>query len=300
MVTARERIRARSLRARIAVAGGVVLIALVLGGCGHVPFVGSGPASPEKSSKGPSDVALLTRFAAEQPTAPYWPFRLGELSIAANQIEMAELHLKSALERDPSYEPALALLSKAYYDSARFEEGVILLEDARTRRSGILPAELATALALHYEALGRLEEAEQIAGGVEDRSIDWKRNGSALVYLRLRGDSFLDSPEIARKALDAEPSAVNFNNYGITQLYGGNPEGAKESFLKAHDLDPDLPGALYNLAIVDHFYFFDVDQAREWYRRYRRLSPEDPDRLEDVLASDSKQASAATQSKETP
>jgi tetratricopeptide (TPR) repeat protein len=243
----------------------------------------------------------LTRLSAEQPTVAYWPFRLGELLVAENQNELAVTHFKTALERDPSYEPALALLSKAYYDSARFEEGVSLLEDARTRRAGILPVELATALALHYEALGRIDEAGAIAKSVEDRALDWKRNGSALVYLRLKGDDFLQSPEIARKALDADPSsAVNFNNYGITQLYGGDPEGAKESFLKALDLDPDLPGALYNLAIVDHFYFFDDERAREWYRRYRRISPEDPDRLEDVLLSENKQASAASPAGENP
>ena len=78
---------------------------------------------------------------------------------------------------------------------------------------------------------------------VEDSNVDWKRNGPALVYLRLKGERFLDSPGIAKKSLEADPSnAVNLNNYGIAQLYSGDPEGAKRSFLKAHELDPKLPG----------------------------------------------------------
>ncbi len=276
----------------------MLVASIAANGCASIPLVGK-PASHEKSPEVVSDVAFLTRLSSEQPSEPYWPFRLAEVLVAEGQADAADYHMKTALERDPTYEPALALRAKTQYDAGRFEEGAALLEGARDQLGGVLPVELATALALHYVALGRVEEADAIAKSVEDRSVDWKRNGSALVYLRLKGENFLDSPEIARKALDADPSsAANFNNYGITQLYGGDPEGAKESFLKAHDLDPDLPGAMYNLAIVEHFYFFDDDGAREWYRRYRRLSPEDPDRLEDVLASEAKQASAGAKGAE--
>jgi tetratricopeptide (TPR) repeat protein len=236
----------------------------------------------------------LTRLSSEQPTEPFWPYRLAETLVEEAQLEAAEYHLKAALERDPGYEPALALLSKTYFETARFDESVALLEGARARRSGVLPVELATALALNYEALGKSEEAQSIAESVEHRALDWKRNGSALVYLRLKGSEYLSSPEIARKALDADPSnAANFNNYGIAQLYGGDPEGAKKSFLKALDIDSELPGALYNLAIVDRFYFFDDDAALDWWKRYRKLSDEDPDGLENVLSPPSEQAAAS-------
>lgn len=272
---------------------GALLGFLAACGCAHLPFVGSEKGAATKSPEVVQDVSFLTRLSSEQTAEPYWPYRLAEALAAEGQGDAAEYHLKAALERDPGYEPALALLSKTYYDNARFEEAVALLESARARRSGLLPVELSTALALNYESLGRSDEAQSILSSVEHRSLDWKRNGPALVYLRLKGADFLSSPEIARKALDADPSsAANFNNYGIAQLYGGDPEGAKNSFLKAHDLDPTLPGALYNLAIVDRFYFFDDDAARDWFRRYRTLSPEDPDGLEEALA-DSKPAADA-------
>jgi len=227
----------------------------------------------------------LNQLSAENPVEPFWPYRMAEVFVARRQVDSAEVYLRDSLSRDPSYEPALALHSKILYDAGKYSEGVQLLEKARERKSGSLPVELCAALALHYQALGRKDDAESVVQSVEERNVDWKRNGPALVYLRLKGERFLDSPAIAKKSLEADPSnAVNLNNYGIAQLYGGDPEGAKRSFLKAHELDPKLPGALYNLAIVEHFYFFETTSARDWYRQYRALAPEDPDGLEGVFA----------------
>ena len=53
---------------------------------------------------------------------------------------------------------------------------------------------------------------------------------------------------------------------------------------KIVDLDAKLPGPLYNLTIVDRFYRFDDASAREWFRKYRTLSSDDPDGLAEVLA----------------
>lgn len=276
--------------ARNRILAALALVAMaVFQGCGGSTTSAPRADAPAKSPEVVRDVALLTRLSSEQPKEPYWPLRLAETLLEEKQGQAAEYHLKASLERDPGYEPALSLLSKFYYESQRFDESVTLLEGARASRSGLLPVELSAALALNYEALGKSGEAQEILKHVERRALDWKRNGSALVYLQLKGEDFLDSPEIARKALDADPSsAINFNNYGIAQLYSGDPEGARSSFMKAHEMNPKLAGALYNLAIVDHFYFFDDDQAQDWFRRYRDLSPEDPDGLEQAFAEDAK------------
>jgi len=267
-------------------AGAIALVALtaMLGACGHTSSGGS--ARHSSRVQVPSDDTELNRLSQENAAEPFWPYRLAEVFVARGQADSAEAHLKDSLTRDPIYEPALALHSKLLYQAGRHDEAVQLLEGARERKSGTLPVELCAALALNYQALGKKAEAESVLQSVEDKSVDWKRNGPALVYLRLKGERFLDSPEIAKKSLEADPSnAVNLNNYGIAQLYSGDPEGAKNSFLKAHELNPKLPGALYNLAIVDHFYFFELKTARDWYRQYRALSPEDPDGLDSVFAS---------------
>jgi Flp pilus assembly protein TadD len=272
-------------RKHLATAGRLAFLTSVLSlaACAHTSKATK--AHDSQASRASENTAQLTQLGQENLAEPFWPYRVAEVFVARGQRDSAEVYLRESLSRDPSYDPALALHSKILYDAGRYQEGVQLLEKARERKSGSLPVELATALALHYQALGKTAEAESTAQSVQDGSVDWKRNGPALVYLRLKSDHFLDSPAIAKKSLDADPSnPVNLNNYGIAQLYSGDPQGAKQSFLKAHELDPKLPGALYNLAIVEHFYFFETQSAREWYREYRQLAPEDPDGLEAVLA----------------
>jgi tetratricopeptide (TPR) repeat protein len=255
---------------------------LLLAGCSSVPLLSRGgdrPADVPSAAEAPAEIARLELKAAEQPAEPYWPFRIGEIRAAGGATAEAEASLRAALARDPDHAPSLSLLSRLWYDAGRHDEAVDLLETARARTP--LPEALDVALALHYDALGEVDAAEELANGVD---ADWATDGAALTYLHLRGDDFLASEEIARKALDASPSAVNHNNYGIARLYGGDPEAAREHFVKAADLDPALPGPLYNLAIVDRFYRFDVDGARRWFARYRELSDEDPDNLAEALA----------------
>jgi Flp pilus assembly protein TadD len=278
-------------------------LALGAAGCGSVPFVGgSGSADPVSSDPADraAEIATLQARSLEEPENPFWLYRLGQLHAADGDAVAAESSLRFALQRDPHHEPALSLLSKIWWDAGRHEEAVSLLEGARSS-AGALSPELLTALALHYDALDRPDLAESIAESVES-SADWARDGSALAYVRLRGDGFAESQGVARRALEADPkSAVNHNNYGISQLYVGNPDAARKSFLTAVELDPALPGPLYNLAIVDRFYRFDDEAARDWFRRYRELASDDPDGLAELLSVEvADEPSLADTSEETP
>jgi tetratricopeptide (TPR) repeat protein len=224
--------------------------ALALGGCGGAP-----PAS------GPADLGV----AAVPPTPTDEP------------------SLRAALAADPYDAACLSRLSKILWDEGRYEEGATLLEEARAA-SPAFPEELLAALALHHDALGHADVASSLEASLEGRLRDWSRGGSAVTFLRLRGDSFADCEEVARRALEARPSAANHNNLGIALLYAGRPEEARQAFLAAHDADRGLPGPLYNLAIVDRFYRFDEKGAREWFGRYRTLAADDPDGLAELLA----------------
>ncbi|RKZ09868.1 hypothetical protein DRQ32_07705, partial [bacterium] len=102
-----------------------------------------------------------------------------------------------------------------------------------------------------------------------------------------RGDEYLESRDIAETALDADPeSASNHNNFGIALLYDGEPEAARDSFLRALELDPQIAGALYNLAIVETYYFYDLKKGRAWFERYAELESDDPDELGAVFGVD--------------
>jgi Tfp pilus assembly protein PilF len=93
--------------------------------------------------------------------------------------------------------------------------------------------------------------------------------------------------DTARKALDDDKnSAANHNNYGIALLMAGRPFDARDEFRAALDINGALPGALYNMAIVESFYFFDDASGRDWYARYLRVDNEDPDNLKAHFDSD--------------
>lgn len=261
------------------------LLALGAAGCSSLPFLGGGGSDPVEMAPvdRQTEMAALQQRAITEPENASILHRLAELQLAENDPVAAESSLRFALQRDAHHAGALSLLSKIFWDTGRHDEAVTLLESAR-QSAGALPAELMTALALHYDAIDRPDLADSIAREIRGDA-DWKRDGAALTYLRLRGDEYATSLDLAERARDAEPkSAVNRNNYGIALLYAGQPEAAEKEFRTAVELDSKLPGPLYNLAILERFYRFDEGAARGWFTKYQRLSSDDPDGLAEILA----------------
>lgn len=267
---------------RLAMIGAALLSGLFLlqaTGCGMLP----GGAPELDGRAGADEMARFTERAAASPDEPYWPYRIALAHAAAGEDEAAETALTEALRRDPLYAPALSLRSRRLFELGAHTQAIAMLEGARLAGAAF-PPELEAGLALHYEAAGRLDEADAAAERLLRTDVDWSRSGAAITYLRLRGPEFASSLDVARRALDERDSAVNRNNYGIALLYAGKPEEARRQFERAVDKDPDLPGPYYNLAIVDHFYRFDTAAAKRSFARYRELANEDPDRLETTLS----------------
>jgi len=216
--------------------------------------------------------------AALQPAEPYWPFHAAELLVRSDSLAQAESWLDMAIARDPAYAPALSLLSRIYFRSNLHQQGVQLLESARSepgRFKDGFPTELSAALALHYDALGRQDLAAQVMA-----SVPRARAGSVGVYVTMHGDS-PDSANAAAMAMvrDRPKNAANQNNAGIARLRAGDPNEAEKAFLKAIEIDPKLPGPYYNLAILEKFYRLDDAAAERWYRKYRERASDDPDGL---------------------
>jgi tetratricopeptide (TPR) repeat protein len=278
---------ARPRLARATLAG--LLVSTTLG-CGTLGRAPSGDLAtqlrdgdtvrPERVAAALSDTRERMRGA---PDEPYWPFRIGEIYAAVDSAGKAEAHLREALGLDPSYAPAVALLSKIYYQEARYDEAVAML-DAFVSQNATVPDALRAALALHLEALGELERAREALAAC---SGDSREACEAKTFVSLRGDDIQTALVTAEQAVTENPhSAANHNNYGITLLFAGRPTEAREAFLDALELDDKLPGAMYNLAIVETFYFFDHDAGREWFNRYRRYASDDPDDLASVFDTD--------------
>lgn len=218
---------------------------------------------------------------------PFWHYRIAELHLEADSLAHAEAALKSCLERNDHYVPALSLLSKLYYDAGRHREAVTLLEAVRSRprgfEDGTTPEALLAGLALHYDALDQLAQAAALIDGMPAQGR--KETRSAMVFVTLRGEKPDSASAWAAKGVSEAPrSAVNQNNYGIARLRAGDPAAARRAFLAAIDLDARLPGPYYNLAILEKFYTFDDEAAARWLKAYRARSSQDPDSLFGMFA----------------
>lgn len=282
--------RAASARALALV--GLLLATAPLEGCSVRMFgrrIGfparSAEPRPEKipsARRLPETIAEVREEATLDPAQPYWPFRLAELQVASDSSDAAVASLETALRRDRGYAPALALLSRLDFAAGRHEQAVARLERARADGAafpGGFPSALVEGLALHYDALGRIDEAREALRGLAPG-----HRGSAAVYLTLRGDTPDSADGAARADVREHPkSAVSHNNYGITRLRAGDPEGARKAFERAIDLDPALPGPYYNLAILEKYFAFDDAAAARWFGLYRQRSSDDPDGLAEAL-----------------
>lgn len=256
-----------------------VLLLAVSAGCsglGIVPGLGDDASRP-KPIEPEEAVDQLTATRAQlalAPSEPYWQFRMGELYAAADSTTLAMQHLSAALRVDPAYAPAASHLSQLYYRHGMYAQGVDLL-DGFLAHNPHAPDEIRVALALHLDAGGDAARAESVLASTTSPS-SWE----ARTYVTLRGQNPKMAIDIAKRAVDAnDASAVNHNNYGIALLHAGRPVEAREHFKNALSIDDELPGALYNMAIVEAFYFFDDAAGREWFARYRKVASDDPDDL---------------------
>ena len=210
------------------------------------------------------------------PREPYWAFRMGEIYTAVDSTARAISVLQVSLEVDPLYAPSLALLSKLYYENSIHGDAVDLLETYLARAEDP-PDALRAALALHVEALGDVDRAYALLDACVS---DSKEVRAARTFVSLRSDDLSTTLESAKRTLDSNPrSAANHNNYGIALLGAARPDEARKAFQSALKIDATLPGALYNMAIVEAFYFFNDDAGRQWFARYKQYASDDPDDL---------------------
>jgi len=210
------------------------------------------------------------------PREPYWPYHLAELYLGQDSSAEAIDQLKSSLAIDSNYAPSISLLSQIYYNAHMYPQAVTLLEDYLARNAQA-PDALRASLALNYEAMGDTDKADAALASCTAGARDAQ---CPRVLASLRKNDATALLAEARNALDADGhSAANHNNYGIALLVAGRPFDARDEFKRALDIDGNLAGALYNMAIVQTFYFFDDTSGRDWYARYLKLDTDDPDNL---------------------
>jgi len=283
--------KARAVASRVLALLALCALSTSVGGCGlrmihRDPGMRVRGSNAARSSATPRAAALdpvarAREQARLQPQDPYWPYRVAQLCLDGDSLALAEAALRASLDRDSSYAPALSLLSKLCFQSARHAEAIRLLEPVRVhpeRFAEDARAVLLLDLALQEEAIGQAGDTRALlpppSGSV------MKLGGSALTYLTLRGEHPDSADALAEAALRAaSSSAANLNNFGITRLRAGDPVAARRAFASAIERDPGLPGPYYNLAILEKYYVFDDAAANRWFAAYRHRSAADPDSL---------------------
>lgn len=229
-------------------------------------------------------------FGAE----PYWQWKLADLLVMADSLDSAEAAYTKALAIDDGYPAALLGITELHYNQGRHAEAIPLLQSAINRTADLnsVPmgsessqVKLRAALALHYEAFGDAGAAEDIIRDLKRNSSGWNERNSLEPYVLLRGEDFRRASEPAKMVVTLAPGdAVAQNNYGITLLQAGEPDLARDAFMKAIEMSPNLPGPYYNMAILERFYLFNDDEAMVWLERYGNLATEDPDQLWQALS----------------
>jgi tetratricopeptide (TPR) repeat protein len=259
-----------------------VALALTANGCGRVGSSGNGPADGMDPASLSEVIEDARARQAADPAQPYWPFRSGEAYAAMDSTSQAIAALQDALAVDAAYVPAISLLSQLWYDAGNYTAAIALL-DGYIATHADAPDALRAALALHLDAAGDNATAASVLSACTTNHGDV---AATRAFVGLRGDAPAASLDDAKAALDGERTAANWNNYGVALLHAGNPVEARKAFESALALNETLPGAMYNLAIVENFYFFNESAGRQWFDRYARVANDDPDGLAAVFGID--------------
>ncbi len=252
------------------------MMCTVLSGCSMLGGGKQAKLESRQEAPKPDAFAEARSQMTLAPREPYWPYHLAELYLGADSSAEAVGQLNASLALDPNYAPAVSLLTHIYYDAHMYPQAVNLLEDYLARNAEA-PDALRASLALNYEAMGDAGKADAAVASLTASARD-AQCPRVLASLRKNDANALLAE--AKKALDADGhSAANHNNYGIALLVAGKPFDARDEFKKALAIDNRLAGALYNMAIVQTFYFFDDTSGRDWYARYLKVDSNDPDNL---------------------
>ena len=265
--------------------GSLLLGSLLLGCGGSRPALEQDPlALADSTSAEIEQRGVAERDSTRVLLRAHWE-RAHALALH-DSLDAARTEVDRALALDSLDAPSLVLFSDLEYRRGRHAEAIPRLERA-CKEIASCPLELTASLALHLAANGETARADSLLAPRYEDADSWKRIGSVLAFAALRSEHPERlGPRAAELALEADESPINLNNQGIALLIKGEAREARQIFERAHELAPKLPGPLYNLAIVERFYFRNDVKAREWFERYLALSDSDPDGLKSVLAPD--------------
>lgn len=202
----------------------------------------------------PAERAHLAEAGAIDPEAhdDYLKALLYYYRETPGDLPKAIQHLRHALQLNPSYAEAYALLAACDYDSSQSRQGNIPND---------LAAQEAKAAALKALSLnGKLAEPHVVLGAVaEGQEWDWAAAGSEF-----------------KRAIELDPNLVTARvGYAWHLAYTGHPNAALKESDRAAELDPASSYTVSHQALIPYFTRHD-DRAIENARKGAEMFADDP------------------------
>jgi len=216
------------------------LAVAVLSGC-----AGSGDAPMRRAAE-------LQSAAAAHPDSPEPSVRLALLHYEQGDADAALGQLRSALARDPAYEPALTLLARLLHESGRSEAGVRWFA---TRPLSAWPEAVRLDVALLLADTGRTEEARRILVELQEGAHRDAATANLAWVDLLEGKNADAATRLA--SLGADAPEVR-NNLAVAKLRAGDVEGSEALLEKLADGESGFAPARLNLALLRRHYRFDT------------------------------------------
>jgi len=205
-------------------------------------------ASADSDEGRPVDaVAKLNRVIAQDPAIPEAHNLLGRVLAGSHRYDEAVTAYREALALDPSYRPAIFNLALSFKEMGRTDEAArgfeqVLEMDENASQAAFLLADIA----LSGE---RFDEADRI---LDEVRYDERRDRAMVQYLRARGDigrgEFQAGADKLRRAIELEPDLPGAHYHLAVSLEsGGDIDGAESAYRGEIALDADNAQAHFNL-----------------------------------------------------
>ena len=199
-----------------------------------------------RRTAGESAGAIETRSRhPEELTTSSWQalqeYTLGDEAWKASKADAAILHLKTALELDPSFAFAAARLADILTGMDRRDEGLPYYSEAAEliRQKNLTDRESMRIRGLFALDTGQMEEAERV---FTRYALDYPEDGLPLFYkaAAVEGQGRIDQAvELSREAVAKDPQSYAFAvSYGYRLMRAGRPRDAEQQCQAATRIHP--------------------------------------------------------------
>jgi len=217
----------------------------------------------------------LADLAAKNQNSPLGYYASAQALLAKGDTRQGEAMLQTALERDPTSLPALALLVRLYSRQGKTKEAARRIEQSLSQHPQ--NAGLHFLLAVSYFDLKDLDNAE--ASLKQAMALDPKTPDAytLLANIDYAKGSIEKAKTDLRTAIETDPRKLV--NYLVLEAWykkEGNWDESKKLIEKAHQIDPASPQVAMELAFLYLEHGGDVNVALSLAQTAKQMLPNDP------------------------